>query len=55
MLASPVTRPPLAAGQGLGNGELGGKRCELIGFGIQQGFPLEVKVGIAKESSCEDR
>ena len=55
MLVSPATGPPLTAGQGLGKGELWANCREIIGFGNQQGFPLEVKVDIAKESSSEDR
>lgn len=54
MLVSPATCPPLATGQGLESGELWANGCELIGFGIQQGFALELKVDVAKESSSED-
>lgn len=50
MLVSPVTCPALTVRQGLGNGELCANWCELIGFGSQQGFALEVKLGIAIES-----
>ena len=54
MLVSPATCPPLTAGWGPGNGELWANWCELIGFGRKQGFPLEVKVDVAKESSSEE-